>query len=160
VESEVGAGTTFHVLLPATTLEPSGEAGGTAQTGSGRILVMDDEPAVRTAMRRMLARLGYATETVADGEEAVALYREALEAGDPFEAVILDLTIPGKPSGERVLHDLMKIDADVIGLVVSGYADNDVLARYAEYGFAGRLQKPFTAQALGEQLARILPTAE
>jgi len=159
VESEVGVGTSFHVFLPATTLDPPHGGEGEARTGSGRLLVMDDEPAVRTAMRRMLARLGYAAETVANGDEAVALYREALEAGDPFEAVILDLTIPGKPSGEQVLQDLLEVDADVVALVASGYAENDVLAHYAEHGFAGRLQKPFTAQALGDQLARILPTA-
>jgi len=70
--------------------------------------------------------------------------------------VILDLTIPGMPGGNEVLAELRRLDPSVTGIVTSGYADNDVLAQYEGYGFAGRLPKPFNLGGLSAEVERVL----
>ena len=101
IASEVGVGTTVVIYLPA-----SQKAMVSAQThasvplsGSGRILVMDDEEMIRNVLRQLLESLGYTVECVQDGTEAVAAYQRAQAAGQPFAVVILDYTIPGVWAG-------------------------------------------------------------
>jgi signal transduction histidine kinase len=130
VASEVGVGTTVVIYLPA-----SQQAMASAQThphtplsGSGRILVMDDEEMIRDLLRQLLERLGYTVECVQDGAEAVAVYQRAQTAGQPFAAVILDYTIPGGMGGLETLTRLRAIDPQVTALISSGYANNPVMA--------------------------------
>ena len=101
IASEVDVGTTVVIYLPA-----SQKATVSAQThssiplsGSGRILVMDDEAMVRDVLRQLLETLGYTVECVEDGTEAVAVYQRAQAAGQPFVTVILDYIIPGAWAG-------------------------------------------------------------
>jgi two-component system cell cycle sensor histidine kinase/response regulator CckA len=63
--------------------------------GKGKILLMDDEESILEVASEVLEYLGYSVETVKDGSEAVGVYRKALESEKPFDAVIMDLTIPG-----------------------------------------------------------------
>jgi PAS domain S-box-containing protein len=156
VDTRLGQGTTFHVFLPASGATPRARAATPVVTGSGRVLVMDDDPSLRTLLRRVLERLGYACEVTADGDEATSRYTEALRAGQPFDAVILDLTIPGKAGGTEVLARLKAIDPSVVAIVTSGYADDDVLARYDAHGFRGRLRKPTDIASMSAELARVL----
>lgn len=156
VDSRPGAGTTFRLFLPASDVEVAPPDREEIVPGSGRILVMDDKPAVRTLLERLLGYLGYRCDTVADGDEARARYGEALATGDPYHAVILDLTIPGRPGGQEVLKQLQTLDPDVVGIVASGYSESDVLADHAKYGFRGRLRKPTELAALSREIARVL----
>ena len=71
------------------------------------------------------------------GESALKLYREALQAGDPFRAVIMDLTIPGGMGGAETLQILRELDPNVKGIVSSGYSNDPVMAEYGKYGFVG-----------------------
>ncbi len=121
-----------------------------------RILVMDDDESVCMLASRMLARCGYAVATVADGQEAIASYRQALEAGEPFAAVIMDLTIPGGIGGKEAIQDLLAIDAHVRAIVSSGYAGDPVMANFADYGFKGTAAKPYTVNELRDVVARVL----
>ena len=98
----------------------------------------------------MLARCGYAVATAAGGQEALGLYQGALEAGTPFAAVILDLTIPGGIGGKEAL------DPDVRAIVSSGYAEDPVMANPAAYGFKGTAAKPYAQSELREVVARVL----
>jgi len=84
------------------------------------------------------------------------LYKQALEAGAPFDAVIMDLTIPGGPSGKEVIQDLLALDPRVRAIVSSGYAGDPVMANPAKYGFKGTVAKPYTASALRKAVARVL----
>jgi signal transduction histidine kinase len=158
IASEVGVGTTVVIYLPA-----SQKAMVSAQThspvllsGSGRILVMDDEEMIRNVLRQLLESLGYTIECVQDGTEAVTAYQRAQAAGQPFTAVILDYTIPGGMGGLETLARLRVIDPQVTALISSGYANNPVMADWAYYGFSGVVPKPYTIAQLQEALHHVL----
>ena len=84
------------------------------------------------------------------------MYREALEAGQAFDAVILDLTVPGGMGGKDTVRALQAIDPHVRALVSSGYSNDPVMASYLDYGFCGAVQKPYLIQELGNLLNKIL----
>ncbi len=158
-DSKAGIGTTFTVHLPAANgreADVSDPEIETPSKGKGRILVLDDEQAVRRLAGRALRALGYTTELVEDGDAALEAYRAAQVSGDPFDAVILDLTIPGGLGGLETLRRLLGIDRQTCALVSSGYSNDPVLANYESYGFAGRLTKPYRVQDLSEALREVL----
>ena len=125
-------------------------------SGHGKILAMDDEDMIRDLVDHMLRHLGYEVETASTGEEAVQLYRRALEAGKPFNLVILDLTVPGAMGGKEALDKLREIDPQVKAVVSSGYSNDPIMAEYKSYGFIGVVAKPFSVQNLSEILNTIL----
>jgi len=154
VKSEVGLGTEFTILLPAATQSP---AAGAAQEhakleGNGRILVMDDEDVIRTLARRGLGRYGYDVVVVRDGEEAIAAYEEAARDHVPFDAVVLDMVIPGGLGGEKTIERLRAIDPEVRGLAMSGYSKSGVIGNPTAFGFKGGLAKPFTLEQLAKAI--------
>lgn len=157
VESAVGVGTTAQIVLPATAATPAApRPAPIPQAGTGRLLVMDDEEAVRIAVAALLRHLGYTVEVAAHGEEAVALYQAAQARGERFDVVLLDLTVRGGFGGLPTLQALRRLDPTVTAVMVSGYADDPVLADPARFGFHGALAKPYGIAALGELLARVL----
>ncbi len=160
VESVLGKGTTFTVYLPAHPVVAQLEIQKPRrmEAGSGRILVMDDEKYIRDLMEDMLSLLGYKTEVASGGEEAIYLYKEAIKAGKPFNAVIMDLTIPGGIGGKDVIRELLKIDPEVKSLVSSGYSSDSIMANFGDFGFKGILQKPFKIEEISILLDRILHT--
>jgi hypothetical protein len=91
VQSIPGAETTFSIYLPACKAAQPAESGvgQQLQTGSGRILVMDDEEALRTLLAQILKRLGYEVECAIDGTEAINLYQKAKDSGRRFDIVCL-----------------------------------------------------------------------
>ena len=113
----------------------------------GKILIMDDDRMVRETMRRQLAIFGYEVATAVHGEDAVSVYRQAREAGQPFDAVILDLMVANGWGGEQTMSELLKLDPDVKALVCSGSLSGPV-ADYKRKGFCGVLNKPFDMKEL------------
>lgn len=150
VRSRVGVGTTFEVYLPACDQPvPAGGAPGDAPPeGKGKILVMDDQELVCDAATAILRAGGYAVVATRDGAELVAAYRAAREAGTPYDAVILDLTVPGGMGGKEAMARLREIDPGVVGIVASGYSHDPVMADYRDYGFRAVVPKPFGARDL------------
>ena len=104
--------------------------------GHGRILVLEDDATVRAVMARMLAKLGYESVFAQEGQEALELYTEARRAQQPFDLVILDLTIPGGMGGLETLQNLLAQDPRTKAIVSSGYADDPVLANFQDFGFS------------------------
>lgn len=156
VESLVGAGSTFCVYLPASVKKHIDRLATSLIKGQGKILVMDDEVSLRKMMGVMLGILGYSVEFAKDGNEAMQMVRQAKESGAPFDAAILDLTIPGGLGGKDAIKPLLEIDPSLKAIVFSGYSDDPVLANFAQYGFKGMLVKPFKSQALGKVLHDVL----
>jgi PAS domain S-box-containing protein len=156
VRSTLGKGTVFDVCLPASGDTAPRRTESPIVTGAGRILVMDDEVAIQRLSQRMLARLGYECDTCGDGDEAVRLFGDAYRAGRPYDAVILDLTIPGRRGGAQVLPLLQAIDANTKAIVASGYAEDDILSSFEQHGFRGRLRKPVSLASLSGEVARVL----
>ncbi len=158
VKSKPGQGSTFLIELPASLEGPAAEAPAPLRTQRGRerILVMDDEAAVRNLLNAVLSRLGYDVQTAADGAEAIALYEEAQTAGRRFEAVLLDLTVSGGMGGIEAAVKLKEMDPAAKLIVSSGYADAPVMSDFARYGFDGVIPKPWTATEVSEVLQRVL----
>jgi len=163
LESPSGGGARAHILLPAdpdiilsspTTNELP------VVTGSGRILVMDDDPAVAEAICSMLADLDYDSEVASHGEEAVSSFRREMERGDPFDAVLMDLTVATGMGGAEAMARLQEIDPEVCAIVASGYSSDPVMAAPDAYGFKAVLAKPFSVAELGAALAEVLGRSE
>jgi CheY-like chemotaxis protein len=156
--STLGVGTTFLLYLPAADAAPvtvrSVEMH--ACLGTGKLLLMDDEGTVRVLARQILTLLGYDVVEACDGHEALHLYTTAQAAGEPFAAVLLDLTIPGGIGGCETLERLRVLDPHVRAIVTSGYADDPVITNFRRYGFAAALTKPYTIAALSEVLHKVL----
>ncbi len=158
VDTEPGAGTTFHLYLPATHLPEvavTPVAPATPQA-PGRILVMDDEAALRDTVVLALEQSGYVVASAAEGQTAVELYREARAAGHPFDLVLLDLTVRGGMGGLATLAALREIEPAVKAVVMSGYAREAILHDHPNHGFCAALTKPFTLDDLRHTLARVV----
>jgi len=158
VKSELGKGSTFSLFLPAiSNLKMTSESQDRCvKVGQGKILIMDDEIQIRKVLGEMLETCGYSYQTAKDGEEALRIFCQAQEIGDPFSAVILDLTVPGGVGGKDVIGKLLTLDPQVRAIVVSGYSNDPVLANYQEYGFKGRVAKPFNLVDLSSVLNSVL----
>lgn len=158
VRSVEGAGTTFSFYLPACPHEGLVEGTGTGDllSGTGRILVMDDEESLREMVGAMLAHLGYSPAFAEDGERAVSIYRDAFESGEPFDAVILDLTIPGGTGGAEAVRRIRTINPDVLAIASSGYSSDPIMSDYQDFGFSAALPKPYTIAEFSRVLRKVL----
>jgi PAS domain S-box-containing protein len=156
VESEAGCGTTFQILLPATVSRGAApaETSPPERVAGGRILIMDDEALVREVLGEMLKRLGYTVEFAEEGAEAVKIYQVAKKIDQPFDLLIMDLTVAGGMGGKEALQKLLEFDPEVKALASSGYSSDPVMADYRSYGFQGVIAKPYTVEELGRALAR------
>jgi len=161
-DSELGIGTTFTIYLPAETSTQqtiNADSSSTTEKStrkSGRILIMDDDEAIRTLSVEILEPLGYTVDTVADGDEAVELYVNAMKSGNPFDVAILDLTIPGAKGGQATKTELLTIDPQAKLIVTSGYSTDSIMAKYHEFGFKGRLAKPYRMRELKNEISRVM----
>ena len=162
VSSTLGEGTAFTMYLPASTvqaLSPTLQPNN-LRLGRGKILVMDDEESIRLLLDQMLTLLGYTVEITTNGKEAIERYSKAQDLGQPFTAVILDLTIPGGLGGKDTVQRLRLLDPKVQAIVSSGYSNDPVLSNYHAYGFQGMVAKPFRLDELSETLYQILAERE
>jgi nitrogen-specific signal transduction histidine kinase/ActR/RegA family two-component response regulator len=167
--SRVGVGTTFHVLLPASetpadfakavVAEENAKTADTPVKGRGKILVMDDEAMIRELTGNMLRHLGYDADFAEEGQCAVRKYQVALDASEPYDAVILDLTIKGGMGGQETIKMLSAIDPLVKAIVSSGYSDNPVIADYRRYGFCEVVAKPYEMVEFSQKLHRVVNDA-
>jgi CheY-like chemotaxis protein len=159
VDSVPGMGATFSLYLPASCerqdLKDDRQQG--VSVNEGHILIMDDEDMVREVAGEMLGYLGYTTISAHDGEETLKLYQEAMEEGNPFDAVLMDLTIPGGMGGKETMIKLLELDPDARGVASSGYANDPIMAHFADYGFSAVVPKPYRLEDLRASLNQVLP---
>ena len=158
LESRPGEGTVFEVLLPAMTrrnaarlAERSGELRGRL-TGSGTVLLVDDEAVVRRTARAMLEQYGYTVYEAADGRAGVELLRAMR---DRVVLVLLDLTMPVM-GGEDAFGLMKQIRPDLKVVLTSGYDEQEATRRFAGRGVDGFIQKPYTSSLLGATLKNVL----
>lgn len=149
------SGARFCLYLPASPDKVPAviEAHRTIQEGRGRVLLMDDEPLLRQVGRALADKLGYQATVASDGQECIQFYAEAQARGEPFAAVILDLTVPGGMGGLECLERLKEVDPNVRAIVSSGYATDAILAQYQQHGFVAVVAKPYRLDELGNALA-------
>jgi CheY-like chemotaxis protein len=158
VKSEMGVGTTFDLYLPAARKVSAGERAPAPAGGPwhGRMLVMDDEEAVRKVLSLTLSGMGHAVELAEDGQAAIEAYKKAKSLGRHFDVVILDLTVRKGMGGQEAIQALLQIDPEVKAIAISGYVDSPVILEPERHGFKGAMPKPFDVDTLQEILARVM----
>jgi CheY-like chemotaxis protein len=158
LDSKMGEGATFHVFLPGSEMDPlpPEPVKPIPARGQGRVLAMDDEAMVRSVLVEMLTYLGYEVECAGDGSQAVEKYLQARAAGRPFDAVILDLTVPGAMGGRDAIQEMLRHDPRVKAVVSSGYSDDPIMADFQQYGFTAVIVKPYRVLELSNVLKQVI----
>jgi len=156
-ESEEGKGTTFLIFIPTSEdkFKTNGDIKQYIKKGSGNILIMDDEIMIVETLQKMLKVLGYKSDFCQSGEEAILKYRNNFNTQNKFDAVIMDLTIPGGMGGKEAIENILSIDENAIVIVSSGYSNDIIIANYNIYGFKAILNKPYQLNELAEILNTI-----
>ena len=154
VESEVGKGTVFRVLLPAAVGEKPGHAAGQkiAAAGKERILFVDDEEMLTDSMGAVLGRLGYRVTTQTDPSRALELFKA--EPGD-FDLVITDQTMP-RMTGDRLAREMLAVRPGVPIILCTGYSEDLREDKAREFGVRSILLKPFTVKEIAAAVRRAL----
>ena len=155
VEGEPGRGTTVHVWLPRTVSVAAAQERsqkGPARGDGEHVLLVDDDPSVLVATRRVLTRLGYRVTESRDGSEALAHYR-----ADPrgYDLVLSDLSMPGI-TGLQLAEEVERMGAGTPVVLSTGYLDGLGRVGAEAAGVAGVLAKPFDVAELGEMLCGAL----
>lgn len=168
VESSLGKGSTFSVYLPKSSKPaPASEAKTESEfesapqkemihKGKGRILVMDDMEAMMMVAGEILTVLGYEVAYSTNGQEAIDSYKEAKESGNPFDAVVFDLTVPGGMGGEEAANILIEYDPNLLAIASSGYTTSDVMSHYEESAFKAVVPKPYRIKEMSDALRELL----
>ena len=121
-----------------------------------RVLVMDDEAPICELAAELLTRAGYVVGTAADGEEAIRRYQEAMGSGQPYDVVILDMTVRGGMGGRETVQRLLKIDPAVRAIVSSGYSQDATMNNYRDFGFCGVVSKPYSVSELTQEIEQAI----
>ena len=162
LESSSPEGSSFAFYLRASDRRAAPSSNGASKPvfhfNHQRVLVMDDEDAIRELTAQLLGTLGYDVTAVPDGLEAIRTYERALRRGEHFQAVILDATVRGGMGGVETIERLRTMDPQVNAIICSGYSDEAALSEFIDYGFRGALPKPFTRSELADALQRSLET--
>jgi two-component system cell cycle sensor histidine kinase/response regulator CckA len=158
VDSIINVGTTFNIYLPVPVLkirlahqQEEGIVG-----GEGRVLLIDDQDTVRQVAKEMLTSLGYEADVVTNGTDAIELYKNALDHGEKYDVVIMDLTIPAGMGAVATIKELFKIDREVKAILSSGYSIDPVIFNFRNYNFQGFLSKPYSIEELGKVLHDVI----
>ncbi|MGE5444994.1 MAG: response regulator [Ignavibacteriales bacterium] len=160
VESGQGVGMKVHIYIPASTERVEEKEEGVAEEGvlggRGRVLIMDDEEMIREVTGEMLSHIGYEVECASDGAEAIELYKRAREENNPFDVVIMDLTVLEGMGGKEAIRRLIEIDPNIRAVVSSGYSDDRVMSEYRNHGFRGVISKPYSIGDLSGVLHEVM----
>lgn len=155
VMSEQGVGTRFDIYLPRTRLpappKPRPEPISNLLGKKNLILVVDDQADQRQLTADVLTRLNYRVETCATGQEAVDFIRE-----NDVDLVLLDMVIDDGWDGLTTYSEMIKVNADIKTILVSGFAETDQVTEAQKLGAGPFLRKPFTIEGLGTRLKAVL----
>lgn len=157
VRSQFGEGSTFGLYLPLTTEpeRPAIENHSKWTSGSGRILVVDDEPNMRSVLQLSLGDLGYSVDVSRDGAEAVGQFT----ANPTYDLVLLDMVMPGM-NGKAVFHALRAVAPEAKIILMSGYSEDDDTWSLLQAGALKLIPKPFMLSELSAEVAKALRTED
>src|ERR1700742_552733 len=128
-------------------------SGGHARSAPARVLVVDDEPELRTAVCRILEAEGYAPQAAPDGPQALRLLQDSLRQGEPFELLMADLVMPDM-DGIALLRAARESDEWLVGIIMTGHGTIDSAVAAMKDGALDYVLKPFKLEVLKAVLAR------
>jgi len=156
VDSELGRGTTFRIVLPAVTEDTEAPTRGSPEPpepsvgGRETVLVVEDDPGVREVAARALLSAGYRVLTAVSGEQALAL-----AAAEPIHLLLTDVVMPGM-NGRDLAERLLPLHAETRVLYTSGYAE-DIIAHHGVLDAGVELlSKPYSIDVLIRRVRRVL----
>ncbi len=160
-QSQPGIGTTFSMLLLADNqpdsvpkVVQSSFNGAEVMTGL-KILLIEDDEIVQDVLTNVLTVSGYTTDVACEGEMGVAMYQKSFNNDKAYHLVISDLTIPGGKGGREAVKKILAIDPNAKVIATNGYAKDPIMARFEEYGFKGRIAKPFRLADVRHEITRV-----
>ncbi len=160
VESTPGEGTTFHVLLPRAirrdepVLADVAGTDGTPGVGSSwRVLLVEDEEAVRGLIERVLRELGHTVLSVGEGPDALALIEDPEVS---FDLLLTDVVLPGGMNGGEIARVARRMRSDLPVIFMSGYTRSVDLEGGLGADVVHYLAKPFTAEELRDTITRAM----
>ncbi|HOU85730.1 MAG TPA: ATP-binding protein, partial [Spirochaetota bacterium] len=145
VKSVINKGTVFNIFLPVSkgAVDVSETVHDKSLPSGMSFLVLEDDPDIQKLIINFLHNLGQKCDIVSEGSLALELYLKSKNSGKYYDAVILDLTIPGGMGGKDVMDKILEINPDAAGIVSSGYCDDPVISEYRKFGFKAILRKPY-----------------
>ncbi|BCS96727.1 hypothetical protein DSLASN_23590 [Desulfoluna limicola] len=162
VESQLGKGSTFTITLPAAAesledpVKDRLEELIDTQSLEAHILVLDDQAVIRKILETILTKLGFEVTFTVEGNETVEAYQNRLNEGKPFDAVVLDLTIPGGMGGKEASEKILAMDPDAKLIISSGHASDPIMSNYKDHGIKAIAVKPYRFDDFKEILLRVL----
>ncbi len=162
VSSELGEGTVFEIYLPAVQTESAvthhSETAHQHEKSlkNKKILFMDDELMLRNLVTNILKTFGYEIVVAGDGQEALDLYNLAKKEENPFDLIIVDLTVPGGMGGKETVKIIRQTDKAIKAIVSSGYSNDPIMSEYKSFEFDGVISKPFKVDNMVQEVKRVL----
>ncbi|WP_309388917.1 hybrid sensor histidine kinase/response regulator [Chelatococcus sambhunathii] len=157
IESEEGSGTTVRLTLPRSAALAAGaerpEEDADAPPGHGeRVLLLEDDEAVRRAVTDLVASLGYKVDAVGSTHEASAL----IERGQTYDLLLSDVVMPGLPTPPDFARLARTLQPGLKVLFMSGYAENVIVHQGRIDADVHLIQKPYRKDQLAKELRRLL----
>lgn len=153
VYSEEGAGTSFHILLPVSETDQNiAPIESRIYSGTGLVLLVDDEDIIRVTCAQQLKKYGYRVLVAKNGEEAVELYKEKQHE---IDLVIMDMIMP-KMNGREAVEIIKEIDKDCKVIISSGFTKEEDMAKLDKVGISGFIHKPFRDSELSKMISEVL----
>ena len=165
LQTKLEEGTTVSVLIPtlhALTHDARAESVQApvpepkTESSHRRVLILEDEPLIRALMCATLRTMDCEVDQTSDGAETIVRYQDAFQCGQPYQLLIMDLSIPNGMGGLQAMDQILQFDPDARAIVSSGYCDDPVLSRYMDYGFCAVLPKPYQPQELKHMVESML----
>ena len=165
LQTKLEEGTTVSVLIPSfhslthdsrAEIVPVPAPEPKAEAPNRRVLILEDEPLIRALMCATLRNMDCEVDQTSDGAETIVRYQDAYQCGQPYQLLIMDLSIPNGMGGLQAMDQILQFDPDARAIVSSGYCDDPVLSRYMDYGFCAVLPKPYQPQELKHMVESML----
>ena len=154
IESEPGRGCTVHLYFPLASGQNLVQIC-SPDDNTIRALIMDDDEMMRIVSSKMFSHLGCSVELAENGEQAVRLYKQALEENSPFHLVVLDLRVAGGMGGREAASQIRSLDPDANMIAASGDSADQVILNPGAYHFKGTLVKPYSIDMVKDILQQV-----